>query len=214
MKFKSIINDICCDHRIRNGIFDISNTDHVFILQEYLEKDGYELDDILNKTARLFEAGKFPERQAYNKNGILVTFPTKEYKSKAVDKGTHFVENPKKSKSNIFLTPDPESIYNSDTTDTTTSDTSSDVVSIDSEVESTVDDGSSDTRTSDEKLQDGEVVKNILTTEPSQMNYSVDEAKNMGFYKKGFLWYNIDGKLIGEQIFDEKCRLFKILSTF
>ena len=78
MKFKSIINDVCCDARIRDGVFRLENADHVFILQEYLEKAGYSLDEILDKTAKLFEAGRFPDRQAYNKDGILVTFPSKD----------------------------------------------------------------------------------------------------------------------------------------
>jgi len=35
------------------------------------------------------------------------------------------------------------------------------------------------------------------------VNYSVDEAKKFGFYKKGFNWYDTEGSLIGEQVFDE-----------
>jgi len=44
---------------------------------------------------------KHPERQAYNKNGILVTFPTPEYKQRAIKRGTHTEENPKASQANI-----------------------------------------------------------------------------------------------------------------
>ncbi len=29
MNFKSIINDVCCDSRIKNGVLDIKNADHV-----------------------------------------------------------------------------------------------------------------------------------------------------------------------------------------
>ena len=105
MNFKSLINDICCDSRIKNGTFDMTNTDHVFILQEYLEKYGNDINTIVDKTAVLFEAGRFPERQAYNKDGILVTFPSKEYRDRAVNKGTHFAENPKKAQANIFTEP-------------------------------------------------------------------------------------------------------------
>jgi hypothetical protein len=81
---------------------DLKNEDHVFILQEYLEKAGYNIDEIVEKTAKLFEAGRFPDRQAYNKDGILVTFPNKQYRDRAVNKGTHFAENPKKAQANIF----------------------------------------------------------------------------------------------------------------
>jgi hypothetical protein len=35
------------------------------------------------------------------------------------------------------------------------------------------------------------------------VNYSVDEAKKFGFYKKGFNWYDTEGSLIGEQIYDD-----------
>ncbi len=35
MNFKSLINDICCDGRIKDGIFDFRNQEHVFVLQEY-----------------------------------------------------------------------------------------------------------------------------------------------------------------------------------
>ena len=105
MNFRSIVNDICCDSRIKDGVLRLENPDHVFIVQEYLEKAGYSLNEIVDKTANLFEAGRFPDRQAYNKDGILVTFPSKEYRDRAVNKGTHFAENPKKAQSNIFTTP-------------------------------------------------------------------------------------------------------------
>lgn len=50
----------------------------------------------------IVEKGKHPERQAYNKNGLLVTFPTPEYKARAIAKGTHFEKNPKVGQSNLF----------------------------------------------------------------------------------------------------------------
>ena len=105
MNFRSIINDICCDSRIKDGVLKLENAEHVFIVQEYLEKAGYSLNEIVDKTANLFESGRFPDRQAYNKDGILVTFPSKEYRDRAVNKGTHFAENPKKAQSNIFSVP-------------------------------------------------------------------------------------------------------------
>ncbi len=105
MNFKSVLNDVCCDNRIKNGVIDLKNTDHVFVLQEYLENAGFDIETIVDKTAQLFEAGKFPDRQAYNKDGILVTFPNKEYRDRAINKGTHFAENPKKADTNIFAEP-------------------------------------------------------------------------------------------------------------
>ncbi len=105
MNFKSLVNEIGCDSRIKNGTLDLKNEDHVIILQEYLENAGYDINKIVEKTAKLFEAGRFPERQAYNKDGILVTFPNKQYRDRAVTKGTHFAENPKKAQTNIFTEP-------------------------------------------------------------------------------------------------------------
>lgn len=58
--------------------------------------------EFVNEISFIFEKGKHPERQAYNKNGILVTFPTPEYKARAIAKGTHFEKNPKAAQSNLF----------------------------------------------------------------------------------------------------------------
>ena len=57
---------------------------------------------IVNQYLNKMLEGKYPERQAYNSNGILVTFPTPEYKQKAIQRGTHFEENPKKGQANVF----------------------------------------------------------------------------------------------------------------
>lgn len=204
MNFKSLINDICCDGRIKNGIFDIKNAEHVFILQEYLENAGCDVNYVVDKTANLFEAGRFPERQAYNKDGILVTFPSKEYKDRAVNKGTHFVENPKKSDTNIFTTPPPDvkaggedSIYKGD-------EQKPQDVSIDQELSDKNVDTQKDDRTPKEKQVDSKGVEAILIGQTPLVNYSVDEAKKYGFYNKGFNWYNTEGECVGEQIYDEK----------
>jgi len=205
MNFKSLINDICCDGRIKDGIFDFQNQEHVFVLQEYLEKAGCDVNYVVEKTANLFEAGRFPERQAYNKDGILVTFPSKEYKDRAVNKGTHFAENPKKSDANIFTTPPPDvkaggsedSIYNADVEKPKD-------VSIDQELSDKNVDTQKDDRTPNEKQVDSKGVEAILIGQTPLVNYSVDEAKKYGFYNKGFNWYNTEGEFIGEQAFDEK----------
>jgi len=204
MNFKSLINDICCDGRIKDGIFDFQNQEHVFVLQEYLEKTGCDVNYVVEKTANLFEAGRFPERQAYNKDGILVTFPSKEYKDRAVNKGTHFAENPKKSDANIFTTPPPDvkaggsedSIYNADVEKPKD-------VSIDQELSDKNVDTQKDDRTPNEKQVDSKGVEAILIGQTPLVNYSVDEAKKYGFYRKGMIWFNTEGQLIGEQVFDE-----------
>jgi hypothetical protein len=205
MNFKSLINDICCDGRIKNGIFDIKNANHVFILQEYLEKSGYDVNYVVDKTANLFEAGRFPERQAYNKDGILVTFPSKEYRDRAVNKGTHFAENPKKSNSNLFTTL-PADIKAGDTTDSiyaTDTEKQADV-SVDQELANKTVATQKDKRTPSEKQLDSKGVEAILIGQTPLVNYSVDEAIKYGFYKKGMLWYDSEGNLIGEQVFNEQ----------
>lgn len=198
MNFKSLINDICCDKRIKSGVLDLKNAEHVFVVQEYLVNDGYNIDDVVDKTASLFEAGRFPERQAYNKDGILVTFPNKEYRDRAVNKGTHFAENPKKEKANIFTkgdekTPDSEKSNEPATLDQTLNKDFVDTNREDSDQE----------RTPSEKNADAQVVQYILTGQTPLVNYSVDEAKRFGFYKKGYEWYDVNGDYIGEQVYDE-----------
>jgi hypothetical protein len=103
--FEKIINDVSLDERISDGAFDICDESHVQVMREYLIHKGLE-EGIVNEFCSLvMEKGKHPERQAYNKNGILVTFPSPEYKARAIAKGTHFEKKPA-TPSNVFG-PDP-----------------------------------------------------------------------------------------------------------
>lgn len=209
MNFKSIINDVCCDSRIKNGVLDINNPEHVFILQEYLEKSGYGINEIVDRTATLFEAGRFPERQAYNKDGILVTFPSKEYRDRAVNKGTHFAENPKKAQANIFNVPGDLSAADvaKQSGEEKKDDEKKDVVSLDKEVQKDVEsDDKKDERSPEAVKQDAVANVAILRGETPLVNYSVDEAIKYGFYRKGMSWYNNNGELIGEQVYDERAK--------
>jgi len=202
MNFKSIINDICCDKRIKSGVLDLKNAEHVFVVQEYLVNDGYNIDEVVDKTASLFEAGRFPERQAYNKDGILVTFPNKSYRDRAVNKGTHFAENPKKDKPNIFVK-DGEKTSNQQQSDSepATLDQTVNKDFVDSDREDP-----DQKRTPSEKIADAQVVQSILIGQTPLVNYSVDEAKKFGFYKKGYKWYDTNGQYIGEQVYDESLK--------
>jgi hypothetical protein len=200
MNFKSLVNEIGCDSRIKNGTLDLKNEDHVIILQEYLENAGYDINKIVEKTAKLFEAGRFPERQAYNKDGILVTFPNKQYRDRAVNKGTHFAENPKKAQTNIFNTDGEQG----DGEQTSSEKSKSQPATLDQTLEKDiVGDKEMDDRTPEEKKQDAYGVEAILMGQTPLVNYSVDEAKTCGFYKKGLTWYDTEGTLIGEQIYDD-----------
>ncbi len=81
------------DISIEDGVFDITKQEHIEILRGNLLEVGMSVETVTDYLNNVVE-GKFPERQAYNKNGILVTFPTPEYKQKAIAKGTHFEKNP------------------------------------------------------------------------------------------------------------------------
>jgi hypothetical protein len=79
---------------VENGIFDPFNPEHVFSLIESLEEKHVSNDIITEAVAALRYEGKFPDRQAFNKEGWLVTFPSAEYKQQAIKKHTHFDSDP------------------------------------------------------------------------------------------------------------------------
>ena len=88
------LREVCLDSRIPNGSFNIEDKNHVYILREYIaERFDLEFADALISKVLVTE-GNFPERQAYNKDGILVTFPDAESKKAAIDRGTHLANNP------------------------------------------------------------------------------------------------------------------------
>lgn len=233
MDFSNIINSACCDARVKKGIPDLNDPEFCFVLQEYLIKEGLDADLVAEKTYMLFEKGKFPERQAYNKDGILVTFPNKEYRDRAVDKGTHFASNPKHTDSNIFtdkdlsgtdslsladIRPEPEEEPTSQDTPTTDK-PSNDVISVDNYVDSEVEDSDEDTRSKEEKSADAEAVDNMLVDDPMSVgnlptyldiNEVSENYERYGMYGKDNKWYNTSGELIGEQIYDDKNNKFVI----
>lgn len=227
MKFNSIINDVCCDSRIKDGVLRLELPEHVFVLQEYLEKAGFSIETVVNQTAKLFEAGRFPERQAYNKDGILVTFPSKEYRDRAVDKGTHFAENPKKNAGTLFSPTDTgglstADIEKTDSGEEKTDTDKTDTISLDKELNKKVTgDDKQDDRSTKEKVQDAEAVSSILTggtplinqqvdecddcgcDECDKEEYPVNEAIKLGYVNNGLRWYDSIGNLVGEQVYKE-----------
>jgi hypothetical protein len=96
-----ILNSVSLDPRITDGIFSLEENSHMDVLREYLINKGIE-EEIVREYTNLVLDGKYPERQAYNQNGILVTFPSPEYKTRAIERGTHFEKDPTKGKPNIF----------------------------------------------------------------------------------------------------------------
>lgn len=89
----SIFADVCLDERVSDGIFKLEEDEHINALRDHFIKRGITQEDSINLTNRMLE-GKFPERQAYNRDGILCTFPTPEYKQRAIQRGTHFEKSP------------------------------------------------------------------------------------------------------------------------
>lgn len=96
-----IINEVALDPKVKDGMFNIEENDHMEALRDYLTKKGIDEDSVKTFSNKVLE-GKYPERQAYNAKGILVTFPTPEYKKEAIARGTHFEEDPTKQASNLF----------------------------------------------------------------------------------------------------------------
>jgi len=173
------------DIAIENGIFDMSKQEHIEVLREYLLQSNVDVKIITQYLNKMVE-GKYPERQAYNSNGILVTFPTPEYKQKAIARGTHFEENPKKGQVNIFTGDNqPEQPQQN----------------IEFEPQQTapvqqpepVKQSKGDERTPEEKEQDAVAIEKALT-----MEYTLEEALKFGFYNKRNNWYDTTGQFIGK----------------
>jgi hypothetical protein len=99
--FEKVLNQVSIDPRINDGTFRIDEDAHMDILREYFIKKGIDKSLVIEFCNKVVE-GKYPERQAYNAKGILVTFPTPEYKTQAIKRGTHFEEDPTKRPSNVF----------------------------------------------------------------------------------------------------------------
>ena len=192
-----LIEQICLDSRIKDGIFSLDNNDHLNILQEYLQTELNINEQQAQELRNAVLEGKYPDRQAYNANGLLVTFPTPEYKQRAISRGTHFEENPKKAAgANVFepqpeqpaqqpSSPEPQQTPPTSSTTTTPTEPKP-------ETPAEKDKNEPDLRTSQEKQADAQVIQKILTTE-----YTLDEAKSNGFYRKGSIWYTNEGTEVG-----------------
>lgn len=173
------------DNSIENGIFDISKQEHIEVLREYLLESNID-SKIVNQYLNKMLEGKYPERQAYNLNGILVTFPTPEYKQKAIQRGTHFEENPKKGQANVF------------TGDEQPEQPSGQQIEFEPQQTQSVQQPEpqqkkSDDRTPEEKEQDALAIEKELTNE-----YTLEEALKYGFYNKKNRWFDSSGDYVGK----------------
>ena len=97
------ILDICVHPLVEDGTFDVQNTEHMFLLMESLIEKNFDDVTVSEVVKALRHEGKYPERQAYNKDGWLVTFPSKEYRDAALKKGTHAIADPTHGKGGMNL---------------------------------------------------------------------------------------------------------------
>lgn len=222
--FEKFLNKLALDERISDGIFDPLKNEHLDVFQEYIEKLGATQDEAVEVRNRLIE-GKYPERQAYNANGILVTFPTPEYKQRAIKRGTHFEKNPKKPTPNVSFD-DKEPKKDAPPVEEPTK-SEPEVKEPEVKKEPVEDKPEVDVAPPEppkpalpeptstlpvlvlppgelKKREDAivkqaqeEYIEKILTMESSKVKYTLDEAQMNGFYNKGIRWYDQDGNYVG-----------------
>ncbi len=100
---ENLIAECECDSRVETGVFDMYNATHLVVLSEHMESMGLSQKDIEESLNAMVDEGKYPERQAFNKEGWLVTFPSKEYRDRAIKKGTHSISDPTHGKGGMNL---------------------------------------------------------------------------------------------------------------
>lgn len=100
-----LLLELCLDDRVTDGVFNINNNEHMEILREKLLAMGINESEVKSMSNKVLE-GKYPDRQAYNARGILVTFPDPSYKQRAIQRGTHFQDDPTKGQANIDFSGD------------------------------------------------------------------------------------------------------------
>jgi hypothetical protein len=99
----TVITEASLDARIPDGMVNLKNTDHLQVVAEAMY-DACGDEGIVNEFVESFmDEGKYPDRQAYNKDGWLVTFPSAEYKKRAIKKGTHYASDPTHGKGGMNL---------------------------------------------------------------------------------------------------------------
>jgi hypothetical protein len=101
---KNILLESALDNRIENGILEVNNPEHLMVLADHLFEHGLTEEFVTEVVNNLtLRDGKYPDRQAYNKNGWLVTFPSPDYRNAAIKKGTHYTSDPTHGKGGMHL---------------------------------------------------------------------------------------------------------------
>lgn len=179
------------DNSIESGIFDISKQEHIEILRGHLLESNVDSKTVNQYLNKMLE-GRYPDRQAYNVNGILVTFPTPEYKQKAIERGSHFEQNPKKGQANVFSGDEQPEQPSGQPSSQQIEFEPTQPQQIQQTQQQEPQTPKSDDRTPDEKEQDAVAIEKSLTTE-----YTLEEALKYGFYNKKNKWYDSSGDFIG-----------------
>lgn len=101
---QSVLLEVAIDHRVVSGIVDFKDDMHRSVLAEKLIDRGIAIQTVVEVVNQLIQReGKFPERQAFNKDGWLVTFPSQEHKDAAIKRGSHFGSDPTHGKGGMNL---------------------------------------------------------------------------------------------------------------
>lgn len=90
----NIVTEAALDSRISDGIVDLRKIDHLQVVAEKLYETVLSEEIVDEFVKNFLQEGKYPDRQAYNREGWLVTFPSKEYRDAAIKKGTHAISDP------------------------------------------------------------------------------------------------------------------------
>ena len=214
-----LLSELCLDRRVDDGIFDIFNNDHMDILREKLSEMGIPKGEVVELANKVIE-GKYPERQAYNSKGILVTFPNPEYKQRAIKRGTHFEEDPTKGQTNLDFnapaqpvqeptSPNEKPIEIEPGAQQPSQQTQGQVPS---QGQAGISPGSQTddlaTRSPDQKEKDAAEVEKILTTE-----FTLEEAATHNWIRNKNRWYNAEGQLVGYEWYNVDSHKTTILSV-
>lgn len=188
--YSKVLDEVSIDPRLDSGIFDVLNDTHLSIFREYLIKEGQSEELAILASNKLAESGKHPERQAYNKDGLLVTFPSPEYKQRAISRGTHFEKNPKIAQTNLFG-------GETNPQQTQPSGSAQPQATQAPQQQKKVEPVNPDNRTPEERQQDAVSVEKILKIEGRNF-YTLSEAATCGFYVKDGIYYTPDGEKVGK----------------
>jgi hypothetical protein len=221
----ALLSELCLDRRVDDGIFDIFNNDHMEILREKFSEMGIPKGEVVEYANKVIE-GKYPERQAYNSKGILVTFPNPEYKQRALKRRTHFEEDPTKGQTNLDFNAPAQPVQEPTSPNEKPieiepgaqqpnqqvqgQDPMQGGSSAGSQTGSQTGSQSDDlaTRSPDQKEKDAAEIEKILT-----MEFTLEEATSNNWIRNKNRWYNVDGQLVGCEWYNVNSHKTTILSV-